>query len=232
MTERTNEEWVAALGQEGSLEQQQALEDLGRYLYRVVYNYLLKRQGDIFFLSNLASSDLAELCRDFVQQALITIWQKLNVYDRRGRFLAFAATIAIREAGQELRKKNWTTVVRLPARSSSGKDDEIEDDDWLSRLAQKVEPGLCAEQRVQLQDVMDIVLRTVDEDFSETQRIAFRGRFGGMKTNRELAKAVGVTQNRVYGLIYEGRAILKSRLEAANYTLEDIYAILNKGDRP
>jgi RNA polymerase sigma factor (sigma-70 family) len=231
MAARTDEEWLTALRNEGSAEQAHAFEDLGRFLYRVVYNYLLKRQGDIFHLSSLANSELAELAHEFVQRALVTIWQKLDKYGRRGRFTSFAAVIATREAGQELRKGYWRRRVCLPTRvNQREEDDEIQVEDVLSYLALgEIGQSLCGEQRVQLGRIMEIVRRTVYEVFSAAQRGAFAGRFFLEKTCQELAETLGCTRNRVYGLIHECRAILKCRLEDADYTFQDIYAIFEKG---
>jgi RNA polymerase sigma factor (sigma-70 family) len=226
MAKRSDEEWVAALRSEDSSEQDQAFQDLGRYLYRVVYNHVLRAQAYTPCLSSLASRELEELCRDCVQRAWVKICQKLDQYAGRGRFTSWVATIAVNEARQVLREGHWRRRVCPPTTMSPGEEGgEISFEDWLSDLVQEVGESLCPEQRVQFEEVMDIVRCIVDEDFSKAQRIAFIGRFFLEKTNLELAETLRCPINRVYGLIYECRVILRHRLEKADYTLQDVYAI-------
>ena len=230
MAERTNEEWGADLRNDGSPEQIQAFEDLGRYLFVVAHNYLLKRRPGTPGLSDLADSEIAEEAQHFVQDALLIVWQKLCSY-RDGRFLSWAKTIAINEVRQELRKKRWHAIVRPPEEIESGsEEDRPGGDDWLSRLARRIDAQLCAEQSVQFNEVMDLILRTLREKLSERQRRAFLGCVLKNKPYAVVAREIGAKINRVYGIVYECRKILKRQLEEAGFTLQDVYAIFEKGD--
>ncbi len=113
---RSNEEWLADLrGQRGSAVQQQAHLELGTYLYKVAYNYLLKRQNDVARLTTLAWEDLTELAQDYVQDVLIKLCEndfaRLDQYRGEGRFLAWTALIIRNHSAGILRRPPFTKGV-------------------------------------------------------------------------------------------------------------------------
>jgi RNA polymerase sigma factor (sigma-70 family) len=228
MTRRTNEEWVAALGNDGRdgtdvrNDFTAAFEDLGRYLYRVVYNYLLMRQ-DLPKLRDLPDTELAELAHELVQESLERILLKLGTYAYRGKFRFWAAAIAKNIARRELDKAKWRYEVRIPESDDCGEDGI----DFWDRIA-GAGNGLCPEQTVQFNEVLDVIRRIIDRYFTEDQRRAFVGRFGEGKKYREISAGLGKTMNRVYLLIFEARKKLKHGLEGAHWTLAEIYTIFEK----
>src|SRR5262245_41659480 len=118
MPERSNGEWIAELrGERGITKRHTAFLDLSKYLYRVVYNYLISRQASIVILASFAPEELAALAHDFVQDTLEKLigneFALLNRFQEEGRFTSWASQIAVHEAGQELRKSYWTRRDRL-----------------------------------------------------------------------------------------------------------------------
>lgn len=101
MSWRSDQEWVSELQASGEV-QRQAFSDLGRYLFKVVWNYLRKRQGTVPRLRQLGHAEWEELARGFTQEALQTVWEKLCTYEGRGKLTSWVATIAIRTAAYEL----------------------------------------------------------------------------------------------------------------------------------
>ena len=221
MSRRTDQEWRADLQAAGAV-QRQAFADLGRYLYTVVYNYLKQRQAGLPRLQHLDASELEELSRIFTQDALQVIWEKLPTYAGRGRFTSWAATIAIHTAAYDLRKPYWRTE-RMTGPTSEP-DDEAEEWGGAHRRWQDT-TLVAADARLQLAEMMQLVERTIEQDLSERQRIAFIAQFLEDRDSDDIAAELGVTRNAVYLLIYEARRKIKRRLLEAGHTPEDLLEI-------
>jgi RNA polymerase sigma factor (sigma-70 family) len=93
-----NQDWLEMLRGERGLEyQEDAHNRLGQYLFKVGYNYLLKRRTDVASLQHLALAELTEHASDFVQDVLEKLakdqFALLQKYRGEGRFLAWAAII-------------------------------------------------------------------------------------------------------------------------------------------
>ena len=102
MTERSNTQWVEALGTDG-LERERALADLRQCLLIGLKHGLSgwrRRSGGRFDL----------YVEDFVQEALLKIMDNLNSFEGRSRFTTWAQKIAGRVALTELRRKRWQDV--------------------------------------------------------------------------------------------------------------------------
>lgn len=118
--ERSNQRWLDELrGDCGTDRQRNAYSDLAKYLYKVAYNYLLKRQNDIPLLATQMSSELAALAQDSVQDILIKISTDnaalLNQYEERGRFLGWMALIIRNHIAGYLRRAPYRREVSPPA---------------------------------------------------------------------------------------------------------------------
>lgn len=180
---RSNEEWVAALRDDGSRAQQQALIELSHFLCSVVNTYLWKREITV---------EREALAQDLAQDALLQIYQKLDQYSGKSPFQHWAATIATRTAGQELRKKRWQEV-ELPDYSRP---------DYLG-VSPSVEAGVVEQQ---------VLTRALETALSQQQRRAFLARFVDGYTNDEIAAGLGITRKAAYQLIYEARRKLRDEL--------------------
>ena len=224
MTRRTDEEWVSALGKDGSAEQAAAIQDLGRYLYRVVYNYLLTRQ-DIPKLRDWPETEMANQAFDFVHESLRQILRKLDSYAQRGHFLSWAAAVAKNKAKAELRKVKWHREERAPYSD----DRSVDGTDFWDRIA-RAGDGLCPQQTAEFNRVVDYIRMGIGQSLTEDQRKAFEDRFFKGKTYREIASELGKTVNRVYLLIYEARTRLKLVMDGLGLTLGEVYAIFEKGE--
>ena len=214
---RDDQEWVAQLRSEDPATQRQAFLDLGQYLYRAVFNYLRMRRSSLPRLRDMAPEELEELAGGFAQEALQRIWEKLPSYTGRGKFTAWAATIAVRTAGYELRKPYWQER-RLPA--AGGHADEDDPLEW-QRYWRDV-GAISPEQSAQQQEILDLIEAAVREDLSERQRRAFIAQFLEERSSDDIARELGTTRTAVYQLIHEARKKIKRRLLAAGHTPQDI----------
>ena len=102
------------------------------------------------------------------------------------------------------------------------------DDDFWDGIA-GIDRNLCPQQRVQFNEVRDVILGVVCHELTDDQRTAFLGRFSKWKKYREIAAEMGKTVNAVGLLIYGARKKLKHELEEAGFTLGEIHAIFQKG---
>lgn len=209
---RSNEEWLAGLKQDGAPQQATCFQELGRYLYCVVISYLERRGEDLVGFAFLAAPEREELARDLVQQTLHKVYLKLNEYRGEGPILAWAATIALRTAADELRRAHWRTIRT----------------DAIADLASRIPPAdpqpLIGEVRtpdvqLQMSEMWELVSRAVEEDLSEQQRRAFLARFVDGLTNGEIGTLEGVEPSVIYQRVHQARVKIKRRLREAGYEL-------------
>ncbi|MCB0184491.1 MAG: RNA polymerase sigma factor [Caldilineaceae bacterium] len=147
---RSNQLWLDELrGDCGYDRQRQAYLDLANYLYRVAYNYLLKRQNDVPLLATQLGTELAALAQDSVQETLAKIAANhaalLDQYAGRGRFLGWMALIIRNHIAGFLRRSPYTREVSPPADMTNF---VIEETSTLNRLT-------LAEIGAELQDCLD-----------------------------------------------------------------------------
>jgi RNA polymerase sigma factor (sigma-70 family) len=214
MTYRTDEEWLAELRATGQL-QNDAFTDLGRYLYRVVFNYLLRRRGGVPRLRALDRTELEALAQRFVQDALETIWEKLDTYAGRGRLTSWAATVAIHEAASELRRPFWHE--ERMAVAVDGRSDDFPEE-WGGRRGEwRVARDPSPERQLHDAEVLQLIETALEQDLSERQRFAFLAQFIDGRSGDDIARELGTSRNAVYLLVYEARKKIKRRITEAGY---------------
>lgn len=117
---RNNQLWLVELrGECGKARQMQAYQDLAKYLYKVAYNYLLKRQSDVPLLAKVTALELAASAQDHVQDVLFKLAANdhalLDQYQERGRFLSWTALIIRNHIAGILRRPPYTREIPPPA---------------------------------------------------------------------------------------------------------------------
>lgn len=195
---RDNATWLLHLRSGGS-DQQSALCDLREALL-----HGLRRA-----LSGRPLADEAFL-EDAVQNSLLRILDRLNQFEGRSRFLTWATAIAIRVSLSELRKRRWKDV-------SLG--DVLAGDAFTPKRAIDGDsaPGAQWERNA----ILDKMHELIESELTEKQRTALLAELKGMPLD-EIARHLGSNRNAVYKLTHDARRKLKSGLEAAGYTAEDI----------
>ena len=104
MTDRSNEEWIAALQAEGKARQAEALADLRKRLQQSIYFYLSQDRSD---LRGLAAQELAQMAEDLAQDATLRVMDNLDNFRGESRFTTWANKIAIRLAISDLRRARY-----------------------------------------------------------------------------------------------------------------------------
>ena len=200
MAERSNEEWIAVLGEDGP-QRDQAIEDLRPLLVR----------GLSYALANRAKVREEDL-QDFAQDAILRILDSLHSFRGESRFLTWAQKIAVHVAFSELRRHRWRDV-------SLDELTESEDGEFIpeSLADQSAGPEQQAMQRV----VLSTLRRLIREELTPKQRQAMTAVMQGMPL-QEVASHMGTNQNALYKLLHDARQRLQERLVEEGLSPQDM----------
>jgi len=201
MTERTNQEWLAALR---GPERDDALADLRAFLVR----------GLRYALASWPNVDEAAL-EDFAQDALLKILKGLDSFRGESRFTTWAQKIAVHVAFTELRRLRWRDV------SLNGLK-ESRDIDFVPNTM--VDPSAGPEKQAMQRQVLSTLRRLIETELTDKQRQALvAARLHGMPIE-EIARRMGSNRNALYKLLYDARQRLKKHLLAEGLSLQDVLA--------
>jgi RNA polymerase sigma-70 factor (ECF subfamily) len=201
MTERTNQEWLAALRGPG---RDEALADLRALLVRGL-GYALAGH------SNVDDSTL----EDFAQEALLKILNGLDSFRGESRFTTWAQKIAVHVALTELRRHRWRDV-SLDEITGSPDADFIPD-----TLA---DPSVGPEQQAIQRSLLSALRRIIATELTDKQRQALvAARIHGMPLE-EVARRMGTNRNALYKLLHDARQRLKKRMIAEGLSPQDMLA--------
>jgi len=209
MTERTNQEWLAALR---GLERDEALADLRAFLVR----------GLRYALASWSVVDEAIL-EDFAQDALLKILDGLNSFRGESRFTTWAQKIAVHVALTELRRHRWRDVSLdemtgfLDADPSTGSGYRFIPD----TLA---DPAAGPEQQAIQRMLFSTLRRIIATELTDKQRQALVAvHFHGVPLE-EVARRMGTNRNALYKLLHDARQRLKKRMMAEGLSPQDVLA--------
>ena len=207
MEERTNEEWISALG---GLPDSAVLADLREILLRGL-RYALKQRYHV------TESDL----EDFVQDALVRVLDNLGTFRGESKFITWAQKIAVRVAFSELRRKRWENI----SLQDLVPDDTSEDDSsGVSPLSWIPSSDLTPERQITQQSLGALLENLIQEELTDLQRQAMTAiALKGMPLE-EVARRMGTNRNALYKLLHDARRRLKQRLEAQGVTVDDVMA--------
>lgn len=197
-TAKSEDPWVIRLTDDD--EQNEALKELRPILLKgLVRAFPNARGGESF-------------CEDVVQDSLIRILNKLDLYSGRSQFTTWAMSVAIRVGTSQLRKKQFKDV-SLDALSAS-EDLQFDIPDTPSTSTQN-----ALDHSTILGQLRDLIASTL----TEKQRLATDALLHGMPVE-EIASRTDSNRNAVYKLIHDARIKLKQGLENMGYTADDILA--------
>jgi len=201
MTERTNEEWLAALrGPERDL----ALADLRAFLVR----------GLRYALAGRAKVDEATL-EDFVQDALLKILDGLHTFRGESRFTTWAQKIAVRVAFTEMRRRRWQDISFDDVSGSP-------DTDFIPDTL--VDPSAGPETQAVQRQVLGTLRQLIATRLTDKQRQALVAiRVHGMPLE-EVARRMDTNRNALYKLLHDARQRLKKELLAEGLTVQEVLA--------
>ena len=208
---RKNSDWLSDLRAEGEA-REAALADLRVILLDGLRHGLINRV-------NTAGPEFEPLAEDFVQEALLKILDKLESFRGESQFTTWAHKIAVRTALNELRRKRW-------------KDFSLEDmQEGPKELpipgAVFADPSPGPPQVAEQSEMITHVMRLVDEELTEKQRMAMIAtRVNGVPMT-VVAEQMGMKRNALYKLLHDARVRLKKRLHEEGLTPEDVLAVFS-----
>jgi RNA polymerase sigma-70 factor (ECF subfamily) len=194
VTERSNDQWLAALQGPGKDE---ALADLRVLLVRGLRAALHGR-----------TSGVEPSVEDFVQEALIKILDNLDSFRGESRFTTWAQKICVRTAFAETRRRRWSDVSLeevILRRGESMPVDSLADPEEVATGGM-----MLAEFR-----------RFIDEELTDRQRTALLAGLAGMPLEA-VADRMGTNRNALYKLLHDARKRLKRRMMAENLLPQDV----------
>lgn len=201
MTERTNEEWLAAL--QGP-EQAEALADLRAFLVR----------GLRYALANRSDVD-EQIREDFAQDALLKILNALDTFRGESRFTTWAQKIAVNVAFTELRRRRWQDT-SLEAITEGMSLDFVPD--------MLIDRSAGPDQQAVQSAFLETLRRLIATELTEKQRQALIAvRIQGMPLE-EVASRMGTNRNAMYKLLHDARQRLKKKMEEEGLSPQDVLA--------
>jgi RNA polymerase sigma-70 factor (ECF subfamily) len=191
--DRSNEDWVAALGG-GGPDRERALADLRPIVLRAVTHAVAPRV-------DRGADALAE---DLTQQTLLHLSARLDQFRGEARFTTWAQKIAVRLSFSELRKKRWENVSL---------------DALVAQPPASVEPG--ADALLEQAEAVQRVRHLVETELTDRQKTALQAVMAGMPLE-EVARRMDTNRNALYKLLHDGRMRLKAAFEARGLTADDL----------
>ena len=208
MTERTNEEWLQALGAPG-LPRDDALADLRSILYGGLQRGLLGRV-------DTSAPEFHSLAEDFVQEALLKILDNLQSFAGRSKFTTWAHKITVHIALTELRRKRWQDA-------SLEQLTESEDGDYTPSYTAAPDP---TPEVVSAQTEMLVhVNRLIEEELTEKQRRVIQLSIIQGQPAAVVANSMNMKPNAVYKLLHDARLRIKALLSEEGLSSADVLAV-------
>jgi RNA polymerase sigma-70 factor, ECF subfamily len=202
MTERTNQEWVAAL--QGA-QADAAIADLRGILLRGL------RYGMASY--RVTEADL----EDFVQDALVKVLRELASFRGEARFTTWAQKVAARVALSELRRRRWRDVSLHDLMA------EHEDSDFTPAVLtdQGPDPAQIAQRTM----MMERIQRMIAEELTDKQRQAMMAVMQGGMPLQEVAVRMGTNRNALYKLLHDARQRLQKRMLREGLAPDEVLAL-------
>lgn len=210
-TERSNESWLRDLAPEAS-ERGPAIEELRRYLLRVVLVYLLHRRVE---LARLSLDEVRQLAEDWAQVATLKVLDELPAFRGDSRFTTWAYRIAINVAAADLRRRHWTE-------RSLDAETEAEEEGGSQQERPSPEPGpaVIADRR----EAWAVVEEAMATDLTERQREVLRRVVLRGESPEGAAEAMETNRNNVYKLLHDARQALRRAIGRRGWKLDDLFA--------
>jgi RNA polymerase sigma-70 factor (ECF subfamily) len=147
---------------------------------------------------------------DIVQEASMKILEKLADFEGRSKFRTWAVTVAVRTAVSKMRKREWQHVslesiasdVEFDPRSAVDSTETVDKANSRSELLTKLK-------------------EMIDSELTKKQWTAITAELGGMPLP-QIAEKLGSNTNSIYKLLHDARKKLRSGLEAAGFTIDDV----------
>jgi RNA polymerase sigma-70 factor, ECF subfamily len=199
MTQRDDHDWISDLASEDAVLRNDAVSDLRDMLFQGLSKSLSKhgRVDDAFL-------------EDIVQEALMMILEKLGDFEGRSKFRTWAVTIAVRTAVSKMRNREWQNVSLQSFTSHAEFDPQI-----------AVDYSITPVRTNSRSEMLGRLKELIDSELTERQWIAITADLLGMPLP-QIAEKLGSNTNSIYKLLHDARKKLRSGLEAAGFTVDDL----------
>ena len=199
IAQRDDNDWINDLASEDAALRESAVRDLRDMLLRGLAKSLSKqgRVDDAFL-------------EDIVQEACIKILEKHGDFEGRSKFRTWAVTIAVRTAVSKMRKRDWQNVSLESVTSSADFDPQVA----VDRSETSAQTSSRLEMLGKLKDL-------IASELTERQWTAVTAELRGMPLP-QLAEKLGTNTNSIYKLLHDARKKLRSGLEAAGFTIDEL----------
>jgi RNA polymerase sigma-70 factor (ECF subfamily) len=196
---RDDDDWTSDLASEDAALRGNAVSDLRDMLLRGLAKSLSKqgRVDDAFL-------------EDTVQEASMKILEKLGDFEGRSKFRTWAVTIAVRTAVSKMRKRDWQNVSLDSVTSSAEFDPQVA----VDRSESIAQTNSRLEMLGKLKDL-------IASELTERQWTAVTAELRGMPLPA-IAEKLSTNTNSIYKLLHDARKKLRSGLEAAGFTIDEV----------
>lgn len=207
----TDQDWIDRLK---AADNSTALEDLRQRLARGLTYALASR---------IPPEQLDDSVQDFVQEAVLRVLANLDSFRGESRFLTWATKVAVRLAFSELRRKRWQDV---SLEKLLGEEQGLEESNSVL-----TDPAPSPETQADMNMVMNLVQRIIDEELTENQRKALHAVMDSGMQLEEVALQMGTNRNAFYKLLHDARKRLQQRLAKHGLSSEDLLAVIDEQQR-
>ncbi|MDZ7771751.1 MAG: sigma-70 family RNA polymerase sigma factor [Balneolaceae bacterium] len=165
-------------------------------------------------LSKYVDRELEDFVEDVAQDALLKILDNVESFRGESKFTTWAMKIAVREGLTELRRKRYDDISIDDLKAEPG-DREIFS---MSMADTGPEPDHDTHQS----QIMEMVMRIMDEELTEKQRTAIRALMVHGLPITVVAEQMDTNRNALYKVVHDARLKLKNRLQKEGVDPEEL----------
>jgi RNA polymerase sigma-70 factor (ECF subfamily) len=213
---RTNEEWLAELRADDTL-QEAAIADLRNLLLRTVLYIFSRTSAD---LNRLARDEVLKLAEDCAQESLITLLNHLDDFRGDSKFTTWAYKFAVNIALTTARRERWKGV-SLDQISFSA------DGALFDQALQDRSAGATPDQSAMQDAIRDVIQEVIANDLTERQRQVLILMVFHEVPMDEVVQRLGTNRNAIYKMLHDARRKIKSSLQARGFEVGETLALFS-----
>ena len=206
MTQRTNVEWLTALGDGDDA----ALADLRTYVLRAALFTLQRARHHV---GHLGASALGQLAEDCAQESLTAILQRLGTFRGDSQFTTWAYTFAVNTALLAARRERWASV---------SLDHILDGSETPSSTTGSHDATLDPETRALQAEAVAAIRDAIEHHLTVKQQQLLRAVVFEQVPLDEVVRHWGSNRNALYKLLHDARRKLKSHLHARGFDVDEI----------
>jgi RNA polymerase sigma-70 factor (ECF subfamily) len=195
-SDRTSEEWLAALRSSGPT-RDQATGDLHALLLRAARFELRRRRAA---MSHVRGEELEDIAVQAANDALTAVLAKLDRFRGASQFTTWAYKFALLEAGVKVRRRAW-----------QGREVLLDPESWPAFADGRV----SAHESLEQEELFRALKTAMDGVLTDRQRDVFVALALNQVPIDVLAQRLGTTRGALYKTLHDARRKLRRELAAA-----------------